>query len=180
MDRQREQISRLERRLEGIDPDLRHRDEIAALHACELGLQALKAGSEGVGALVLDAEHRVLVAAQDNTRGDGQDSGGHAAMRAIDRLERLAGNCPPVADLTLLVTRESCPMCLSRVLYAGIGELVHIAPDGAAGMVHLRDQLPPALRDRARRVRYRLADVSEPLRALARELADARMAPAQV
>ena len=50
------------------------------------------------------------------------------------------------ASLTLYVSLEPCPMCLSRLKLAGVGRVRYLASDAAGGMVHLHDRLPPIWR----------------------------------
>jgi tRNA(Arg) A34 adenosine deaminase TadA len=176
MQSDQETVGSLQGMLAGIEPDLRHRDEVQGLHACELALRALQEGGYGVGALVMDEDHKIWAEAENLTFADVLDSAGHAEMRALDRFEQLDVDHPQPCQLTLLATLEPCPMCLSRALYAGMGEVVYIVEDGDGGMVHRRDHLPPALRELAQMTSYRLADVSAPVRQLARSLADAQLA----
>lgn len=159
-------------RFEGLEPDLRFRDEAQAMHACELALKALLAGTYGVGALVMDDQHRVWAESGNEVFSGRFDSAAHAEMRVLDQLEAKA-DTPPKQTLSLLVTLEPCPMCLSRALYAGVGEIVYLVEDGEGGMAHLRDHLPPALKELAQLCSFRRADVSAPLRELARSLSRA-------
>ena len=167
---QQESMDDLQRALLALEPDLRFRDEIPALRACELALQALLAGGYGVGALVLDSEHRVWGEAGNAMLAPALDSAGHAEMRALTQFEQTTEH-PPATTMTLLATLEPCPMCLTRALYAGVGEIAYLVEDGAGGMVHCRDSLPPALREWSQAVHYRHAEVSDPLRELAQRLA---------
>lgn len=160
---------------DGIEPDLRFRDEVPALHACRLALNALAGGGYGVGALVMSEEHRIFAEGRNHLFGDALDSAGHAEMRALDTLESLDEEHPPPCELSLLVTLEPCPMCLTRILYAGIGEVIYINADDEGGMVQRRELLPPAQRELANITRFRVAEVSEPVRELAARLSVAQL-----
>ncbi|TCK08467.1 nucleoside deaminase [Marinobacterium mangrovicola] len=162
----------LRARFEALEPDLRFRDEAQAMHACELALHSLLAGTYGVGALLMDDRHRVWAESGNEVLSGRFDSAAHAEMRAFDQLEARE-NTPPSQTLSLLVTLEPCPMCLSRALYAGVGEIVYLVEDGEGGMAHLRDHLPPALKELAQLCHFRRADVSDPLRDLAESLSRA-------
>ncbi len=171
---QEESISALQLAFTLLEPDLRFRDEAPALQACALALEALGQGGYGVGALIMDEDHRIWAEAGNAMLRASLDSSAHAEMLALDRFECL-DNHQAARAMTLLVTQEPCPMCLTRALYAGVGSIVYLAEDGAGGMVHCRDSLPPALRELAHRVNFRRAEVSEPLRDLARRLARGRL-----
>lgn len=165
-------LAELKMQFEGVEPDLRFRDEAQAMHVCELALKSLLSGAYGVGALIMDDQHKVWAEAGNGILGERFSSAGHAEMRALDHLEALE-SCPPVQALSLLVSLEPCPMCLSRALYAGLGEVIYLVEDGEGGMVHLRDHLPPAQRELAQTCTFRTADISEPLRELATRLSRA-------
>jgi tRNA(Arg) A34 adenosine deaminase TadA len=66
-------------------------------------------------------------------------------------------------------------MCLTRILYAGIGEVIYIHADDEGGMVQRRELLPPAQRELANITRFRVAEVSEPVRELAARLSVAQL-----
>ncbi|WP_432698561.1 deaminase [Marinobacterium sp. YM272] len=172
MDLSESLVAELQMQFEGVEPDLRFRDEAQAMHVCELALKSLLRGTYGVGALVMDDQHRVWAEAGNEMLAERFNSAGHAEMQVLDCLESLEG-APPSQSLSLLVSLEPCPMCLSRALYAGIGEIIYLVEDGEGGMVHLRDNLPPAQRELAKLCKFRRADVSEPLRQLARQLSQA-------
>ncbi len=165
-------VAELKARFEGLEPDLRFRDEAQAMHACELALKSLLSGTYGVGALVMDDQHRVWAEAGNDVLSGRFDSAAHAEMRVLDQLEAKESK-PTPQTLSLLVTLEPCPMCLSRALYAGIGEIVYLVEDGEGGMAHLRDHLPPALKELSQLCSFRRADVSGPLRDLAQSLSRA-------
>lgn len=48
--------------------------------------------------------------------------------------------------LTLVTSLESCPMCMTRLIFAGIGTVLHVCPDDVGGMVQRRRDLPPVFR----------------------------------
>ncbi|MBL1377147.1 nucleoside deaminase [Zobellella iuensis] len=145
-----------------------------------LGLlaEALAAGARGdypVAAWLMDASGRVWASGQNRVFSDGFCSAAHAEMQALDTFERLSVR-PAATGLSLWVSLEPCPMCLARALYAGVGEIVYLVEDEAGGMVHRRDQLPPALLELVRRVRCRPARLGWAVARFAGELARASRA----
>lgn len=170
-----ETVESLTDSLSRLQPDLRHRDEKVGLQACQLALSALRRGDYGVAALVMDQGHHIWAEGDNCMLSEGLNSSGHAEMRALDRFERLPQR-PAAREMTLLVTLEPCPMCLTRALYAGVGEVVYLVEDENGGMVHRRDSLPPALAQLASLSQYRRAEVSAPLQLLAERLAFVELA----
>ncbi|WP_375058284.1 deaminase [Zobellella sp. DQSA1] len=146
--------------------------------ALALLADALTAGERGdypVAAWLTDASGRIWAKGQNRVFSGGFCSAAHAEMQALDVLEARSDRPPPPL-LRLWVSLEPCPMCLTRALYAGVGEIVYLVEDEAGGMVHRRDQLPPALLELVRRVRCRPARLSWAVARFAGELARASRA----
>ncbi|WP_417222093.1 nucleoside deaminase [Amphritea sp.] len=177
------QISTLINRLNRLQPDPAYRDDLYGIDACRLALDALEQGNYGVAALLIDpqgqvvaqSENRVFsqaVASKDSANAAFADyhSSAHAEMLLIDQLE--AGLVPhPAEQLTLLVTLEPCPMCLTRLLVSGIGSVRYIARDPDGGMLTQADKLPPAWRNLMQLQSHYKAHVSTAVRALASDIA---------
>lgn len=170
------QIVALIERLSLLQPDSHYRDDSRGLYACRLALDALEQGNYGVAALLVDPQGNVV--AQSENRVFSEDGHGryhshaHAEMLLVDQLE--AGLVPyPAAKLTLLVTLEPCPMCLTRLLLSGIGSVRYMADDPQGGMLTHADKLPPAWRNLMQLQNHYKAHLSEPVRRLAGDIASA-------
>ena len=139
--------------------------------AIALSSQARAAGNEPYGALLADAEGRVLLQAV-NTQVTARDCTGHAELNlcrdASPRFTRAQ-----LAACTVYASGEPCPMCAGAIYWAGIGRVVFglsiesmTALSGGAAAdelaLHCRDVLAsgtrrievlgPRLEDEARRV----------------------------
>ncbi|MGC8488847.1 MAG: tRNA adenosine(34) deaminase TadA [Clostridia bacterium] len=94
---------------------------------------ALEAGEVPVGAVLADAQGRII-ARDHNRRESDHDPTAHAEMlvlRAASRtLERWR-----LAGTTLYVTLEPCAMCAGALVLARVSRLVFAAPDERAGAV---------------------------------------------
>jgi cytosine deaminase len=75
-----------------------------------------------------------------------------------------------MAGYTLICSLEPCPMCLARLLIAGVETVKFIANDELGGMVGYLHQLPAAWQRLAERVEFRRADTSDELRRLASDV----------
>jgi tRNA(adenine34) deaminase len=98
--------------------------------------EALILGEVPVGAVLLWGD-RVLTRAH-NLRETRADPLAHAECLAIAEASRLLGRWR-LAEATLVVTLEPCPMCMGAVLQARIPRLVYGAADpkaGAAGTLY--------------------------------------------
>ena len=97
--------------------------------------QAALAGEVPVGAVVV-RDGQLLVAAANTTRSD-TDPTAHAETKALREAARMLGGWR-LAECTLYVTLEPCPMCLGAVLAAHLPRIVYGASntrDGALGGV---------------------------------------------
>lgn len=121
-------------------------DRLAMQRALELAAEAATAAEIPVGAVVLDADGRV-VAEGRNTREATHDPTGHAEIEAIRGAASVRGSWN-LDGCTLVVTLEPCVMCAGAILQARIGRVVFGAWDdkaGAAGSMYdvLRDRRLP-------------------------------------
>ena len=95
---------------------------------------ALRAGEIAVGCVI--ARGGEIIACAHNDRGS--DPTGHAEILAIRQAARALGDWR-LADCTLYVTLEPCPMCAGAIVMARVGRLVFGAHDpqyGCAGSVY--------------------------------------------
>lgn len=105
--------------------------EAIALARC-----AAQAGDVPVGALVIDA-HGAVIGRGYNTREAVGDPLAHAEIIAMREAAQTRGDWN-LADCTLVVTLEPCPMCAGACLQTRIGNIVFGAWDaklGACGSV---------------------------------------------
>jgi tRNA(adenine34) deaminase len=95
--------------------------------------QARLAGSAGevpVGAVVVIGDQ--VVGAAGNARERLGDPTAHAEVLALRQAAEASGSWR-LADATLYVTLEPCPMCAGAAVAARLGRLVFGAPDPKAG-----------------------------------------------
>ncbi|CAI7663710.1 unnamed protein product, partial [Penicillium discolor] len=121
-------------------------DRLAMQRALELAADAADAAEIPVGAVVLDADGRVLAEGR-NTREATHDPTGHAEIEAIRGAASVRGSWN-LDGCTLVVTLEPCVMCAGAILQARIDRVVFGAWDdkaGAAGSMYdvLRDRRLP-------------------------------------
>ncbi|MCT1476616.1 tRNA adenosine(34) deaminase TadA [Microbacterium sp. p3-SID336] len=121
-------------------------DRLAMGRALALAAEAADATEIPVGAVVLDAEGRVLGEGR-NTRETTHDPTGHAEIVAL-RQAAASRRSWNLEGCTLVVTLEPCIMCAGAILQSRIGRVVFGAWDdkaGAAGSMYdvLRDRRLP-------------------------------------
>lgn len=101
-----------------------------ALAAAE---QARDLGEVPVGAVVVDAEGRVIATAHNRVESDA-DPTAHAELLALREAGRRRGS-PRLTDCDLYVTLEPCPMCAQAIAFARIRRLYFGAADPKGGGV---------------------------------------------
>lgn len=121
-------------------------DVLAMRRALELASDAAAASEVPVGAVVLDAEGRI-VAEGRNDREATNDPTAHAEVEALRGAAASVGSWN-LEGHTLVVTLEPCVMCAGAILQARVSRVVFGAWDekaGAAGSMYdvLRDRRLP-------------------------------------
>jgi tRNA(Arg) A34 adenosine deaminase TadA len=95
--------------------------------------QARDLGEVPVGAVVVDAEGRVIATAHNRVESDA-DPTAHAELLALREAGRRRGS-PRLTDCDLYVTLEPCPMCAQAIAFARIRRLYFGAADPKGGGV---------------------------------------------
>jgi len=106
--------------------------------ALALARQAAALGEVPVGALITRGE-RIVAEAHNEVETKGLATA-HAEMLAIERACAALGE-KSLADCTLWVTLEPCPMCASALAHARLGKVVFGASDPKSGGVLFGPQI---------------------------------------
>jgi len=106
-------------------------DEGAMALALEQARQAAALGEVPVGAVVLDAEGRLLATGHNRTIVD-HDPTAHAEIVAL-RAAALGRSNHRLTGARLYVTLEPCAMCLGAMFHARVAEIVYGAADPKTG-----------------------------------------------
>ena len=105
----------------------------AMRHALELASAAAAAGEVPVGAVVVDADGRIVAAAANRTLAD-RDPSAHAEMLAVREASARLGSERLVGH-DLYVTLEPCAMCDAVISFARLRRLYFGAGDPKMGAV---------------------------------------------
>jgi len=104
-------------------------DDEAMRRALELALYAAGHGDVPVGAVVLDSRGHIAGEGWNTREVDG-DPLAHAEIAAMREAAAHGWN---LADCTLVVTLEPCPMCAGAIGWAQLPRIVYGAPDEKRG-----------------------------------------------
>jgi tRNA(Arg) A34 adenosine deaminase TadA len=102
--------------------------------------QAAQRGEVPVGAVLLDASGAVLARAGNRVE-EWHDPSAHAEMLVMREAVRLRGG-RRLADCTLVVSLEPCPMCAAALAHFRVGRVVFGAYDPKGGGVEHGPRLP--------------------------------------
>lgn len=134
------------RYLADFTPSADHAHESFALRACQLALEAARAGTHGVGAVLLDADGRVVSEGCNRVYERGFRSDLHAEMVVMNEYESAGWPRERARECTLVTSLEPCPMCTARLIVSGVGSVLYLSEDSIGGMVRRMHHLPPTFR----------------------------------
>lgn len=173
-------LKEIENRIHAYVPNPAYKDDAFALLVVKEALAGLKQGSGGIGACLLHEKTGEVVATGKNSQYTPYfRSDLHAEMDLLNRYEdtakkkggHYADTNPRRCDgLVLISSVEPCPMCMTRIINAGIKKMYYLVTDETGGMATRIDDLPPFWRNLAKRCDYRKADCAPELAQLAGEL----------
>lgn len=109
----------------------RAEDEAHLLAAIELARRAREKGNHPFGALLVDADGRVLLE-DENTAAAGGDPIGHAEINLVRvACARFAPEL--LSGCTLYASTEPCAMCAGAIYWSGIGRVVFALSSATLG-----------------------------------------------
>ncbi len=177
------ELKTLERWITSFSPDPRnYPHDLFALETLREALKGRRGRNGGIGAcLVRESDGAIVERGHNRQYAPYFRSDLHAEMDLLTRFEeRLkiprdskegVWNPRRAYDgLMLFSSLEPCPMCLTRIINAGIKKVYFVAPDEKGGMASRLDMLPPFWRDLARQRTYAPALCSPALRDMALRL----------
>ena len=144
-----------------------HRDQELGIVACAEALAAARAGNYGVGAVLVDPDGEIVERGRNTVFSPHFRSDLHAEMVAMTAFEERHPDVDNMRGYTLLCSLEPCPMCMTRLLIAGVQTVKFLAYDELAGMVEQKHLLPAAWKRLWERQDYVQADVTKSLQRFA-------------
>jgi len=162
-------ITVLQEKVARFVPVMQH--DTFVLEAIKEALCAAERGNFGIGAVLVNETTGQIICRGQNKVFSHSRSDLHAEMDLINNFEAKYGekSREMLKELTLFSSLESCPMCLCRIITAGIPRVHHIADDRLGGMVHLYHNLPPVWQEISAGRLYKKADCSEELSQIAEQ-----------
>lgn len=146
------------------------KDQAFGIVACGEALAAARAGNYGVGAVLIDPTGEVIERGQNQAFYPIFRSDLHAEMVVMNSFEEKFPDVDNMRGYTLICSLEPCPMCIARLLIAGVQTVKFLARDELGGMVTHMQHLPWAWKRLSERQEFVLADVSEGLRQFAQDV----------
>jgi tRNA(Arg) A34 adenosine deaminase TadA len=145
----------------------RHKDQALGIVGCAEALAAARSGNYGVGAVLVDPKGEILEQGRNTVFFPRFRSDLHAEMVTMNAFEERHPEVNTMRGYTLMCSLEPCPMCLARLLIAGVQTVKFLAYDELAGMVNQKQHFPIAWKRLWQRQEFVQADVSESLKRFA-------------
>ena len=165
-------LEKLEKQINEYRPDNKYKDDPFALVTIKEALIAAKEGNYGIGAcLIREVDGSLVEKGHNEVFVPYFRSDRHAEMVTMTKYENSQKTEKPNVDgLVLFTSLECCPMCLTRLISAGVPKVYYVASDPIAGMIHLYDNMPPLWQVIAIGRQYGPAECSPELKKLANEI----------
>ena len=144
-----------------------HKDQELGVVACAEALAAARSGNYGVGAVLVDPSGAILEQGGNRVFFPHFRSDVHAEMVTLNAFEERHPDVDNMRGYTLMSSLEPCPMCLARLLIAGVQTVKFLAYDQLAGMVNQKHLFPIAWKRLWQKQEFVQADVSESLKRFA-------------
>lgn len=163
-------ICELEQKILSYAPSKKH--DKFAIETIKEAIKAAKARTFGVGAILVHKETGTIMYRGHNKVFSEFRSDLHAEMDVLDSFEakNKENSRKRIKEFTMYTSLESCPMCLCRIITAGLIEVYHVADDNNGGMIHLYDQLPSIWKDISKKCIFKKADCSDDLSTIAEQV----------
>lgn len=178
------ELSEIEKQVNTFVPDPAYPDDPFILVTLKEAIEGSREENGGIGAcLVREATGEVVERGHNRQFEPYYRSDLHAEMDLLTRYEerikavRAGGRGNPstaetrkLGGLVLYTSLEPCPMCLTRIINAGLKKVLHAAPDETGGMAKRISGLPPFWQNMAKGNIYQAAKCSPELITIAKRL----------
>lgn len=135
-----QKIKDLQNRLSEISQFPDNTENFYIYKTVELAVESASDLNYGVGAILVDPKGDIVAKGQNQVFHPYFQSGLHAEMDALNHFEGgIKGEKVDLKGYTIYTSLEPCPMCMSRILMAGVGYTVYAAEDELGGMIHIVD-----------------------------------------
>ena len=177
-------LNLIEKRISGYQPYPHYVDDVFVLVTVREGLLGGRERNGGIGAcLVRKATGEIVERGHNSQYEPYFRSDLHAEMALLNRYEERVRktrsrdpkdptyrNPRNMEGLVLYTSVEPCPMCIGRIINAGVKEVYYAAPDVEGGMARRFQDLPPSWKAMARGMVIAPARCSPELQEIARGL----------
>jgi tRNA(adenine34) deaminase len=134
-------LAELQRMVAAARPASEYPHDPYILTTLEEAVRALEEGNLGVGSILVDGRGQIVERGHNRMFEPYFRSDLHAEMQVMTTFEDRAREVVSLKDYTLFSSFIPCPMCLARLIHAGVGQVYHAAADVPAPS--RLDSLPP-------------------------------------
>lgn len=164
-------IEEIEKALKSYEPDLKaYPDDYFAFITCEEAYKSAKQGNYGVGSIMVSPSGDVICRGGNQVFEPYFRSDLHAEMVVLNYFEDQYQDVDDMGSYKLYSSIEPCPMCLARLIAAGVGTVKFITPDASGGMIQTMNNLPPSWINLSKRQSFLQAEASPYIQELAYDI----------
>jgi tRNA(adenine34) deaminase len=133
------EIDSLRTAIDRYSPEPSYPDDVIVIESIREALAAAVEGNFGVGAVAFRSAGTVVARSQNKMFFPRFRSDGHAEMLILNEIENSGINTD---GLSLCVSLEPCPMCMTRLLISRIPRIIYAAISDTGGMARRIKDLP--------------------------------------
>lgn len=167
---QSENIINLKNWLQEYDFFSEYPDDPYAWLTDVLALKSVNSGNYGVGSILVNAGGEIAAMGHNLVYSPYFRSDLHAEMVTVNYFEKENPQITTLKEYALYTSLESCPMCLVRLISAGINKVFYVSSDPIGGMVNSISLLPPLWKDLSAPQAFTAARCSRELSNVATEI----------
>ncbi len=132
----------MEEELKSFTPDPKYFHDFFIKAVLEEAILAVKEGNYGVGAMLVNKNGEIILKGHNKLFKPYPRSDLHAEMDLLNKFEDKFKGSESLKNYTLYVSMEPCPMCLTRLIYAGISRAYYPISDPDGGGVQILKEFP--------------------------------------
>ena len=162
-----QKLNELEKKLKVFTPDSKYPHDSFIKIVLEESIIVAKEGNYGVGVILVDKNGKIVLRGHNKLFKPYPRSDLHAEMDLLNQFEDKFKGEKSLNDFTLYAPFDPCPMCLSRLIFVGIGRVYFPIFDTDGGGVQILNKFSLVWKKMAKNCKFELVPCSSELKEIA-------------